>query len=82
MTLFSAPTGTGGPGAGAGESHPDTLATINNLASAYRAAGRITEAVPWLETALTRMEQVLGPDHPDTILVRKNLNVAQHEAHR
>jgi len=63
-----------------GESHPDTLASRNNLAHAYRATGRVAEAVLMLEATLAEMERVLGPDHPDMTLVRKNLQVARSEA--
>jgi len=33
-----------------------------------------------LEATLAEMERVLGPDHPDMTLVRKNLQVARSEA--
>ena len=56
-----------------GPDHPDTLTSRNNLAVAYRAAGRAAEAIPLLEQTLADRERVLGPDHPDTLTSRNNL---------
>jgi hypothetical protein len=42
----------------------------NNLALAYRAAGRTAEAIPLLERTLADCERLLGADHPDTSLIR------------
>ena len=53
--------------------HPDTLTSRNNLANAYRAAGRAGEAIPLHEQTLAALERVLGPDHPDTLTSRNNL---------
>ena len=50
-----------------GPDHPDTLTSRNNLAAAYRAAGRAAEAIPLHERTLADRERVLGPDHPDTL---------------
>ena len=50
-----------------GQDDPTTLATRNNLAQAYSAAGRISEAVALLEATLKLQETKLGPDHPDTL---------------
>ena len=50
-----------------GPDHPDTLTSRNNLAVAYRAAGRIDEAITLHEQTLAARERVLGPDHPDTL---------------
>ena len=47
--------------------HPDTLATRNNLASAYLDAGRTAEAITLHEQTLADRERVLGADHPDTL---------------
>jgi hypothetical protein len=56
-----------------GADHPDTLRSRNNLATAYREAGRRARAIPLLERTLADCQRVLGPDHPTTELVRKNL---------
>ena len=65
-----------------GADHPYTLRTRNNLAMAYRAAGRTAEAIPLLERTLTDWEQVLRADHPDTKAVRENLAALTGEPER
>ena len=50
-----------------GPDDPDTLRSRNNLAVAYRAAGRTDEAITLHEQTLAAQERVLGPDHPDTV---------------
>jgi hypothetical protein len=56
-----------------GPDHPDTLASRNDLAAAYRAAGRAAEAIALHERTLAGLERVLGPDHPSTLTSRNNL---------
>ena len=56
-----------------GADHPDTLTTRNNLAMAYRAAGRTAEAIPLLERTVADFERVRGADHPDTKAAREGL---------
>ena len=53
--------------------HPDTLASRNNLAGAYREAGRLEEAIALFEQVLTDRTRVLGEDHPHTLASRNNL---------
>ena len=65
-----------------GPDHPDTLASRNNLAIAYRAAGRTAEAITLHEQTLADRERVLGPDHPDTLRSRNNLAIAYRAAGR
>jgi tetratricopeptide (TPR) repeat protein len=65
-----------------GDTHPYTLTSRNELAYAYRAAGRLDEAIPLHERTLTDREQVLGDTHPDTLQSRNNLALAYHEARR
>ena len=65
-----------------GPNHPDTLTARNNLATAYRAAGRIDEAITLHEQTLTAYERVLGPDHLDTLASRNNLANAYRVAGR
>ncbi|MFD5635222.1 tetratricopeptide repeat protein, partial [Streptomyces sp. NPDC127077] len=56
-----------------GDTHPDTLASRNNLANAYQSAGDLGRAIPLHEATLTQYEQVLGDTHPDTLASRNNL---------
>ena len=65
-----------------GETHPDTLASRNNLAVAYRAAGRLDEAIPLCERTLADCERVLGETHPDTLTSRNNLANVYQDAGR
>jgi Tetratricopeptide repeat len=60
-----------------GADHPDTLASRNNLAYAYEAAGDLGRAVPLLEQTLADSVRVLGADHPQTKIVRGNLAAAR-----
>ncbi|MFF2749520.1 FxSxx-COOH system tetratricopeptide repeat protein [Kitasatospora sp. NPDC058048] len=59
-----------------GDAHPNTLASRNNLAGAYRAAGDLNRAIPLYETTLAQREQVLGDLHPNTLTIRNNLGYA------
>ncbi|MGW1672744.1 tetratricopeptide repeat protein, partial [Streptomyces sp. NPDC002324] len=56
-----------------GLDHPNTLASRNNLAGAYGAAGDLGRAVPLYERSLADSVRVLGEDHPDTLTSRNNL---------
>ena len=60
-----------------GPDHPGTLQSRNNLAVAYRVAGRAAEAIPLHQRTLADLERVLGPDHPDTLQSRDNLAAAR-----
>jgi hypothetical protein len=65
-----------------GPDHPDTLASRNNLAAAYRDAGRTGEAITLHEQTLAAREGILGPDHPYTLHSRNNLAAAYQAAGR
>ena len=65
-----------------GETHPSTLTSRNNLAIAYRAAGRLEEAIPLYEGTLADRERVRGETHPDTLLSRSGLALAYGDAGR
>ena len=52
------------------------------IASAYHAAGGLTEAITLNVQALTDRIHVLGEDHPDTLASRNNLAYAYHAAGR
>ncbi len=56
-----------------GIDHPDTAASLNNLALLYRAQGKYAEAEPLFKRALAIREQQLGIDHPDTAASLNNL---------
>ncbi|MEV0360249.1 FxSxx-COOH system tetratricopeptide repeat protein [Nocardia sp. NPDC050697] len=65
-----------------GPDHPDTLNSRNNLASAYKLAGQIAEAIPLFAATLTDRERTVGPDHPNTLTARNNLAYAYESAGR
>ena len=52
---------------------PDTAASLNNLAGLLESRGRLDEAEPLYRRALAILESVLGPEHPNTVTVRGNL---------
>ena len=52
------------------------------IASAYHAAGRLTEAITLCEQVLTDSIRVLDEDHPNTLTSRNNLANAHQEAGR
>jgi tetratricopeptide (TPR) repeat protein len=53
--------------------HPDSLVIVEHLASAYVAAGRVSEAVAWYERILADWSRALGSDHTRTLSVRVSL---------
>ena len=59
-----------------GPEHPDTLQSMNNLAVAYREAGKLDLALPLLEETLKLCRAKLGPEHPDTLISMNNLALA------
>ena len=63
-----------------GPDHPDTLTSRNDLAVAYKAAGRADEAIALHERTLADRERVLGETHPSTLASRKNLASAYQDA--
>ena len=65
-----------------GPDHPDTLTSRNNLASAYRDAGRLHEAIELFEQNLEDRTRILGPHHPHTLTSRNKLAGAYREAGR
>ena len=56
-----------------GEEHTDTLASMNNLASALHDQGDLTGARTLLEQVLTVRLRVLGEEHPHTLTSMGNL---------
>ncbi|MCG8968777.1 tetratricopeptide repeat protein [Streptomyces sp. CL12-4] len=63
-----------------GEDHPDTLASRNSLATAYRDAGDLARAIPLFEQTLTDRRRVLGENHPSTLNSRNSLATAYRDA--
>ena len=51
-----------------GDTKLRTLATMNNLASGYKAAGKLDLALPLLEETLKRRKEILGSDHYETLI--------------
>ncbi len=56
-----------------GPDHPQTAASLNNLAQLYSDQGRYDEAEPLCQRALAIKENALGPYHPDTATSLNNL---------
>jgi tetratricopeptide (TPR) repeat protein len=56
-----------------GADHPDTLATLHDLARALKSAGRADEAVDLHERTVADRTRILGADHPDTLESRNSL---------
>jgi hypothetical protein len=50
------------------EDHPDRRGSQYNLAEAYRANGRVEEAVALLEKVVKIREQTQTEDHPDRLI--------------
>ena len=65
-----------------GSEHPDTLSSVNNLASSYQDQGWYGEAGPLYQRALAASEKVLGPEHPDTLIRINNLALLYHSQGR
>jgi hypothetical protein len=56
-----------------GADHRDTLATLENLANAYRAAGTLPAAIALHEQVRDARVRTMGADHPDTLDTLANL---------
>jgi hypothetical protein len=56
-----------------GEAHPNTLASMNNLAETLFAQGELAGARQLQERALEIQRRVLGEEHPDTTVSAWNL---------
>jgi serine/threonine protein kinase len=59
-----------------GADHPDTLTSMNNLASSYHEAGQLTNALTLWEEVLRLRQATQGADHPDTLTSMNNLAVS------
>lgn len=56
-----------------GEKHPNTLASMANLASTYERQKKLTEAADMMETALARQIEEFGESHPASFKFRSRL---------
>jgi tetratricopeptide (TPR) repeat protein len=56
-----------------GPEHPDTLRSMNRLASILLDEGHLAEAEKLSRETLELRRRVLGPEHPDTLLSMNNL---------
>ena len=56
---------------------PQTLTSRNNLALAYQAAGDGSRALLFLEAVLADRERVLGPEHPEMLQNRQDVDRAR-----
>lgn len=52
--------------------HPDTAQGLNNLALPHESRGEYAKAEPLYRRSLEVNEKTLGPEHPSTIIIRKN----------
>jgi tetratricopeptide (TPR) repeat protein len=62
-----------------GEDHLYVELSLNNLAYLYKSQGRYTEAEPLYEQALEIAERRLGTNHPNTVTIRKNLQILRDQ---
>ena len=56
-----------------GKEHPDTLVSVNNLASVLQYQGNYEEAEQMNRRALEGKEKALGKEHPSTLTSVNNL---------
>jgi serine/threonine protein kinase len=63
-----------------GKQHPNTLLSMSNLATGYRAAGRTEAAISLWQETLALQKDLLGSDHPDTLTTMSNLAVGYRAA--
>ena len=64
-----------------GPDHPETLATLDELAVAYARAGRVRDAITLGAQVLSQRTQKLGAQHPSTLQTLKGLaELYQREA--
>ena len=62
-----------------GPRHPDTLATMNNLASTLRELGKPAEVEAMQREVLAAEREVLGARHPSTLTAMSNLASTLYE---
>ena len=63
-----------------GPEHPDTLASMVNLAEAYGYQGKYAQAEALYSQTLEMMHRVLGPEHPNTLYTLSDFaSMYQHQ---
>jgi tetratricopeptide (TPR) repeat protein len=62
--------------------HPNTLIIMDKLAQNYQATGRLSDAIPLFQQAITGLTAKFGVDHPDTLIAMNNLAAAWWRAGR
>ncbi len=60
-----------------GPAHPETVASLNNLAEALQAEGKFEQALPFCEEAFRLADATLGREHADTLTSMSNLATAR-----
>jgi tetratricopeptide (TPR) repeat protein len=58
-----------------GKDHVAYAAALNNVSQVHRAAGRLTDALPFAEDAVRTYERVAGKTHPSTAAALSNLGL-------
>jgi non-specific serine/threonine protein kinase/serine/threonine-protein kinase len=61
-----------------GDDHPDTLASLNNLAVLYEAEGNYDKAEPIFARVLDIKSRILGEENPETLTAMNNLGLLYH----
>ncbi|WP_141725433.1 tetratricopeptide repeat protein [Micromonospora pallida] len=56
-----------------GDDAPETLSSMNNLATAYQAVGDLKRAIPLYKQVITECRRTLGDDAPETLSSMNNL---------
>ena len=59
-----------------GEDHPDSLASLNNVASVCLSIGEYDRALHLYEECLAKRSKILGEDHPSTLISLNHLAVS------
>jgi tetratricopeptide (TPR) repeat protein len=62
-----------------GDDHPDTLESMNNLATTRRSLGDLQGVPELLEQVLDASRRLLGPEHPDTLESMNKLGETRHD---
>ena len=60
-----------------GDRHPSTAQSLNNLAALYYSTNRLSEAATTMSSVVSIFEELLGPNHPNTITVKINRDALQ-----
>ena len=62
-----------------GEEHPDTLTSMNNLATTYDDQGRLMDAARLHEQVLEKRRRILGEEHLNTLMSMYSLAYTYRE---